>query len=98
MSMSRPLAKTASTVVSRSLMSCRFAGPVDQPIGIAVTVHRDRPFPALFAPVTRVGAGVLATVGGLGQAAVDSDLGQVETDDPIERDERFEAKSVEHVC
>ena len=54
-----------------------------------VAFDAERPLPAAFAPVTGVGAGSFTTVGGFVQRPVDGDLGQVESDDPVERGERF---------
>ena len=65
-------------------------GGIDRPADrYTVSVNRDRPLLAAFAPVTRVRAGAFATVRGLGQAAIEGDLGQIETDDAIERGASF---------
>ena len=57
----------------------------------AVTVRRDRPFPATLAPVGGVRAGPLTTERRLVLAAVNRDFGEVQANDPVVAGEGFVA-------
>src|SRR5450759_2552463 len=59
-------------------------------------VGGDRPLPADLGPVGGVGAGPFSAVGGLVQAAVDGDLGQVQSDDLVVTGDGLFDQFVEH--
>jgi hypothetical protein len=72
-------------------------GAVDRPAeGDSVAFRCHWPLPPRFGPVSGVGAGSLASVGRLVQRSIDGDLGQIETDDPVESGERLGLQLVEH--
>ena len=83
MSSRSPRSATACRVGSSRMESLRFAASMTQPMGIGEQVGRDRPFPPDLGSVRGVGAGPFTTTRGFVQAAVDGDLGQVQTDDPV---------------
>lgn len=69
---------------------------VDCPAGwYAVPFDADLPLPATFRPIFRVLAGCLRRRRGPGAACRRWNLAQVETDDPIERGDRFGVDLVE---
>src|SRR5690606_35002055 len=61
----------------------------------AVAIGGDGPLPSAFAPVSGVGAGGLAAVGGLVERPVDGHVVQLEADDPVEGRNGFVAELFE---